>query len=54
MSEPVRSAEVELAATEYVAVPLPLPLAPPLIVSHELLLVADQVQPPAAVTDTLP
>ena len=42
------------AATEYVTVPLPLPLAPPVTVIHEALLVAVQAQPASAVTATAP
>jgi len=41
----VREAVAVFAAIEYVTVPLPLPLAPEAIVSHEALLVAVHVQP---------
>src|SRR6185436_751960 len=41
-------------ATEYITVPFPLPLAPPVMVSHDALLVAVQPQPAGAVTLTLP
>jgi hypothetical protein len=41
-------------ATEYVTVPLPLPLAPEVIVIQLALLAAVQVQPVGAVTFTLP
>ena len=37
-------------ATEYATVPLPLPLAPDVIVSHEALLAAAHVHPAAVVT----
>src|SRR5258706_527691 len=40
--------------TEKVAVPLPLPLAPPVICIHPTLLTAVQLQPVGAVTLTLP
>jgi hypothetical protein len=44
----------DFAATENVAVPLPLPLAPPVIVRKPLLLTAVQVQPAVVVTLTEP
>ena len=43
-----------LAATSYDTVPLPLPLAPPVNVIHEALLVAAHAQPAPAVTVTVP
>jgi len=49
-----RCAVVVFAATEYETVPLPLPAAPAVTVSHEALLVADQVHPVTAVTATVP
>jgi len=41
-------------ATEYVTVPLPLQVAPPVIVIHVAWLTAIQPHPAPAVTDTLP
>ena len=43
-----------MAATEYATVPLPLPLEPPVIVTHPADDVAVQAQPPRAVTATEP
>src|SRR6476620_11257132 len=43
-----------VAAALYATVPLPLPLAPEVIVSHAALLVAVQAHPAALVTGTLP
>ena len=43
-----------LAAALYATVPLPLPLAPLLIVSHDALLVAVQLQLAPLVTPTVP
>ena len=54
VSEPVRPPEPLLAFTEYVTVPLPLPLAPPVICDQAWLLPAVQPQPEGAVTFTLP
>jgi len=52
---PVRDDVLVFAATLYLTVPFPLPLAPALIVIHEMaLLVAVQVQPEPAVTLTVP
>jgi hypothetical protein len=48
---PVR-APLVFWATEYDTVPLPVPLAPPVIAIHASLLVADQLQPDVAVTVT--
>jgi hypothetical protein len=42
------------AATEYATVPLPLPFAPDVIVSHDIVLAALQVQPVGALTEKLP
>ena len=50
---PVRALVTVFAATESATVPLPLPLAPLVIVSHEALLVAVQEQPARLVTATL-
>ena len=52
VSVPVRDAPA-LAATLNVVVPLPVPLAPPVIVSQVSLLVAVQLQPAAVVTATV-
>ena len=48
---PVRAAPV-LAATVILTIPLPEPLAPEVIESHETSGVAVQAQPPAVLTDT--
>ena len=50
---PVRGDAVVFASIENATVPLPLPLTPDVMVSHELLLVAVHVQPVAAVTPLL-
>ena len=50
---PERGDVAELAAIEKATAPLPLPLAPDVMVSHGLLLVAVHVQPPAVVTVVL-
>ena len=50
VSVPVRWDVEVFAVALNVTVPLPLPLAPPLMVSHAALLVAVHVQPVAAVT----
>jgi hypothetical protein len=50
---PVRGDVLVLAATVYVTVPLPLPAAPELIVSHGAFDVADQLHPEVVVTTTL-
>ena len=61
----VLEAEPVLAETEYVTVPLPVPLAPDVIVTHDARLAVVQLQmlevltvtlpvPPAAGTDTVP
>jgi hypothetical protein len=50
---PVRAVVEVLAATVIATVPLPLPLAPLVIVSHEALLVAVHAQPVRLVTATL-
>jgi hypothetical protein len=47
---PVRPVVEALDATEYVTVPLPVPLAPAVTVIQAMLLVAVQLQPLAAVT----
>ena len=49
---PVRAAPV-LAATVKATVPLPLPLAPLVTVSHDAVLAAVHAQPVGLVTDTL-
>jgi hypothetical protein len=51
VSVPERAVPV-FAAAEKVVVPLPVPLAPPVIVSHETLLTAVHEQPAAVVTAT--
>jgi hypothetical protein len=53
VSVPVRYASGELAATSYRTVPLPVPLAPDVIVSQDALLVAVQPQDEPVVTVTL-
>jgi hypothetical protein len=50
---PVRELAAGLAATLIATVPLPLPLAPLVTVSHDELLEADHPQPAALVTATL-
>ena len=50
----VRELDDVLANTEYVTVPVPVPLLPEVIVIQLALVVADQVQPAGAVTATLP
>jgi hypothetical protein len=47
---PVREDLVELDDTEYRTVPLPVPLAPAVMVIQETLLTAVQEQPPPAAT----
>ena len=54
VSVAARGLVVPFAATLYDTVPLPLPVAPPVIVAHVWLLVADHVQPAGAVTATVP
>ena len=54
VSVPVREVVVVFAATSYVTEPLPVPVAPALIVIHATLLVALHAQPVAAVTVTVP
>ena len=49
----MRGAATPLAAYQKATVPLPVPLAPEVIVSHEALLVAVQVQPVVVVTVTV-
>jgi hypothetical protein len=49
-----RGLVVPFAVTLYDTVPLPLPVAPPVIVAHVWLLVADHVQPAGVVTATVP
>ena len=51
---PVRALVVVLAAMEYPTLPLPLPLAPPVIVIQDALLVAVHAQPASEVTETEP
>jgi hypothetical protein len=50
VSVPARDSVAVFASMEKATVPLPLPLTPEVIVSHESLLVAVQLQPAAAVT----
>ncbi len=54
VSVPVRGDVAVLAAMENATVPLPLPLAPDVMVSQEALLVAVHVQPAVVVTVLLP
>src|SRR4029079_405866 len=54
VSVPVREVVFGLAATLYVTVPLPVPLAPVPMVIHASLLAAVQLQPAPAVTATFP
>lgn len=51
---PVRDVVFEFAWTSYETVPLPLPLAPLVMVIHAALLVAVQLHPPPVVTVILP
>ncbi len=53
VSVPVLWLVVGLAETVYETVPLPLPLAPAVMVIHETLLVAVQLHPVGAVTVTV-
>jgi hypothetical protein len=53
LSVAVRDDAPVLAATLYLTVPFPLPLAPDVIVIHDAPLEADQLQPLPAVTVTL-
>jgi hypothetical protein len=48
----VRGAALLFGATEKLAEPSPEPLAPPVMVTHDVLLVAVQLHPVAAVTVT--
>jgi hypothetical protein len=50
----LRDAVLVLAAAVNATVPLPVPLAPPVTVSHAALLVAVHAQPAPAVTPTEP
>ena len=50
---PLRDDAVALAATVMLTVPLPLPLAPLAIVSHDVALDAVQEQPAGLVTETV-
>jgi hypothetical protein len=54
VSTPERDCVVELAANEYVTVPLPEPVAPLLMVIHDTELDAVHAQPDADVTVTVP
>ena len=54
VSVSVRELDDVLPNTEYVTVPLPLPLLTEVIVIQLALVVADQAQPAGAVTATLP
>src|SRR3954452_10136832 len=54
VSVPVRAELPLLTSTWNETVPLPVPFAPAVTVSHEALLIAVQVQPAGAVTVTLP
>ena len=51
---PLRLEAIVFAATSKVTEPLPDPVAPPVTVSHEVLLVAVQLHPVATVTVLLP
>ncbi len=51
---PVCDPLAEFALAEKLTVPLPLPVQPPVIVSQDVLLVADQPQPEEAEMFTLP
>jgi hypothetical protein len=53
VTRPLRSVEAVLAATEIETVPFPLPLAPPVTVSHAAPLDAVHAHPVAAVTAAL-
>jgi hypothetical protein len=53
LSVPVRGVVAVLAAIENATAPLPLPLPPDMMVSHEALVVAVQVQPAGVVTALL-
>lgn len=52
VTDPVRCASLVLAATSMPTVPLPLPVAPEVTLSHAELLVALHAQPLAVFTDT--
>jgi hypothetical protein len=54
VSVPVRGEADVFAAMLNATVPLPLPLPPEVIVNHEAVLVAIQLQPPVVVTMALP
>ena len=54
VSVPVRGVVAVVAAAVKLTDPLPVPLAPALIVSHATLLVADHPHPAPAVTPTVP
>ena len=54
VSVPMRGDVDELAAIEKATAPLPVPLAPEMMVSQEALLVAVQLQPARVVTLELP
>ena len=54
VSVPLRALVVEFAAAENATVPLPEPLAPDVIVNHESLLAAVQLQPASVVTPVDP
>jgi hypothetical protein len=53
VTSPLRCVEAVLAATDIETVPLPLPLAPAVTVSHAALLDAVHPHPVAAVTEAL-
>ena len=53
MSVPVREAPLPFVATLNVTEPLPLPLAPDVIVIHKALLVAVHAHPPVVDTETV-
>ena len=51
---PVRAVKATFAVTEYVTVPLPVPVLPLVTVMNESLLAADHEQPVCVVTVSLP
>ena len=54
VNEAVCDVDAVFAAAEYVTVPLPEPLAPPVMLNQLAVSVAVQAQPPSALTVTLP
>ena len=53
VTRPLRCVDAVLAATDIATLPLPMPLAPPVTVSHAAPLDAVHAQPVPAVTDAL-